>query len=146
MKKTHISSNLEHQIQTSFVDWCKLARHEYPHLDRIFAIPNESYGGTESHARRGARLKAEGRRAGVPDLFLPVPWPWPEMGSGSRFYFGLFLETKRPGKAPRPNQRDWIDFLSGRGYACTVYHSVDEGRDVINQYYKGTLKSHENRR
>lgn len=61
----------EHEEQRELVRWF---RQTYTDV-RIFAIPNGS-GRSKS---AGARLKAEGVSAGVPDLFIPGWRLWIEM-------------------------------------------------------------------
>jgi hypothetical protein len=62
----------------------------------LFAIPN---GGARHKAIAG-KLRAEGVRAGVPDICLPVP-------RGE--YHGLFIELKRPkGGHVSEEQEAWI--------------------------------------
>ncbi len=78
-----------------------------PALALIFAIPN----GGRRDAVTGARLKAEGVRAGVPDLFLPV---------ARRGFHGLFIELKAPGGAASLEQHGWIARLRQAGYAAEV--------------------------
>lgn len=62
-------SQSEHNIQCDLVKWAALAAGEYPALNLLYAIPN---GGLRSKATAG-KMKAEGQRAGMPDLCLPVP-------------------------------------------------------------------------
>lgn len=69
----------------------------------LFAIPN---GGGRSKAEAG-RLKAEGVKAGVSDLFLPLQ----RQGCA-----GLWLELKAPKKKPTPDQRAWLVRMARAGY------------------------------
>ena len=61
--------NPEHESQVAVINWCRMARKDYPEAQRIFAIPN----GGARHVAVAIKLKAEGVRQGVPDLCLPVP-------------------------------------------------------------------------
>lgn len=63
-------------------------------LKWMFAIPN---GGQRS-AAQGAKMKATGTKAGVWDIFLPVPvWVPPEnVGERGNYLCGLFIEMKKP--------------------------------------------------
>jgi hypothetical protein len=108
----------EHEIQCALVRWCDL---QGPPYDLLYANPN---GG---HRRKSvaAKMKAEGVRAGVPDLTLPVP----------RGRFGaLYLELKRPGKYPTAVQREMIGRLREAGNRVRVVRSVDEAMDAIHEY------------
>lgn len=93
-------------------------------MNRIFAIAN----GGARHVVTGRRLKREGVRAGVPDLFLPVR---------RTSHAGLFLEVKTSTGRVRPEQRMEMETLRDDGYAVAVVRSVDEGIDVISKYLAG---------
>ena len=54
--------DLEHQEQKTLIKWCEYKGHPY---NLIFAIPN----GGQRHKAVAAKLKAEGVKSGVPDLF-----------------------------------------------------------------------------
>lgn len=77
--------------QMYLFNWVAFARNTIPEVDMLFHVPN---GGSRDR-REAARLKAQGVRAGVPDLCLPVP-------SGA--YHGLFIELKA-GKTRHPKSR-----------------------------------------
>lgn len=62
--------------------WAEFASGKYPELRLMYHIPN---GGARSKATAG-RLKAEGVKAGVPDICLPV---------SRDGYHGLYIELKR---------------------------------------------------
>ena len=93
----------------------------------LFAIPN----GGRRDAVTGARLKAEGVQAGIPDIFLAVP---------DQLHHGLFVEMKRPKNpgvsAGRPTQaqREVMQALTARGYCCKVAYGANEARKVIEWY------------
>lgn len=94
-----------------------------PELRNLFAIPN---GGART-AITGARMRDEGARKGVPDVFLA--WP----GSGG--YLGLFLELKRTtGGRVSPDQDGWIHRLTLAGYCVKVCRGWLEARNAICDY------------
>lgn len=100
----------EHDEQTALFTWAALNEWHEPRLALLFAIPN---GGHRSKATAG-KLKAEGVKAGVPDVFLPAY----HLG---REQFGLFVELKRVrGGATSPEQRAWHDRLRRNGYRVEV--------------------------
>lgn len=115
----------EHELQTEVIRECdrrSVLRAEY---GMIFAIPN----GGQRHPAVAAKLKAEGVRAGVPDLFLPV---------ARQGYHGLFIELKCGGHKPSEAQLTWIRNLRAEGYLChVVWDSVDEVMGLIETYLEG---------
>lgn len=112
----------EHDLQCAVIEWCRVMRHTYPELDLLFAIPN----GGHRHKATAAKLKAEGVKPGVPDLFLPLP--------GRRRSHGLFLELKTPkGKISFP-QADWLEKLSRNGYMTVIGTELDAITDGVERY------------
>jgi hypothetical protein len=93
-------------------------------LKWLHAIKNAGHG----DAIRGARSAAEGVKAGVPDIFLPVPQ--------SQLH-GLYIELKRPkaiGKAKgvaSGTQEKWHGHLKDAGYAVEVCYGWEEAREAI---------------
>lgn len=71
------------------------------------------------------KLKAEGMRAGVPDLMLPVP-------HGG--YHGLFIEMKTKTGTLSWEQKWWRDELQGRGYRWIRCRDHEEGIDALCIY------------
>jgi hypothetical protein len=90
----------------------------------LFAIPN----GNKRDASVAAALKAEGVKAGVPDIMLPV-------ARGG--YHGLFVEMKRAYGVPsdnKPHQRDRQRRLADQGYCVAVCYGWTEARGIIELY------------
>lgn len=113
----------EEQEQIALMQWAKLQENVYPELAMLFHIPN---GGKRSRTE-AARFKAAGVKAGVPDLFLPVP-------RGN--YHGLWIEMKIKPNKPTQNQLDWIFNLRERNYACEICYSFLEASEAILRYLK----------
>lgn len=119
----------EHAEQVALLQWAKMTRKRLPELALLFAIPN----GGDRNAIVAKKLKAEGVRAGVPDLFLPV--------ARDRFH-GLFLEMKRTDKRPvrngkggvSPQQSQWIDALRDQNYRVEVCYGWQESAAVLESY------------
>lgn len=113
----------EHAEQAALFDWWNLQ-----HADRrelLFAIPN---GGART-AITGARLKAEGVRKGIPDVFLALP-------CGG--HAGLWIEMKRQtGSHPTPTQAAMLARLRNAGYAAKVCCGFDEAKAAIERYLAG---------
>ena len=116
----------EAAAQTQLFQWAKLMERQCPELALLHHIPNG--GSRKGGAIEGAHLKAQGVRAGLPDLCLPV-------ARGG--YHGLYLELKAPGGRLQDTQRKWIDALTAQGYRAEVCYGFDEARSSIEKYLKG---------
>ena len=92
-----------------------------PALRLLHAIPN---GGKRDKAT-AARLKAEGVKPGVPDLFLPVP-------SGA--HHGCYIELKAGRNTISDYQEEWIDALRAQGYFVDVCWGWQSAARVIAEY------------
>jgi hypothetical protein len=112
----------EHQEQCAVISWWRVAHKQYllPEF-ALAALPN---GGARDMIT-GARLKAEGVRRGLPDLFL---------ATARRHYAGLFLELKIGSNKPSPDQRAFIDHLNQAGYRAVVHWSADDAIAEIKAY------------
>lgn len=112
----------EHDEQVALFEWAALQAQVYPGLDLMFAIPN---GGLRN-IKVAIKMKAEGLKPGVPDIFLPVA-----MGG----YHGLFIEMKYKSNKPRENQVAYIDALSTQGYCTAVCWGCADAIETIVDYY-----------
>lgn len=113
--------HLESKEQRTLIQWAKLHEGTYPSLRMLVAIPN---GGNRS-AITGAILKAEGVRAGFPDLFLFAAY-------GE--HHGLAIEMKSTRGVVRPNQLAWKLALECQGYAHAVCRGWVEASEVLISY------------
>lgn len=112
----------EHQEQVALFEWAAWMARRHPDLLLMHAIPN----GGKRDIRTAARLKAEGVKPGVPDIFLPVP------KNGKH---GLYIELKRSrGGMVSKEQEAWIRALSAQEYVCAVCHGHREAIRVITDY------------
>lgn len=112
----------EHQSQVAVISWWALACKQYGLPPQsLAAIPN---GGARDPIT-GARLKAEGVRAGFPDLILMA-----KRGE----YGALIVEMKKDGNYPSAAQREIIAYLKSAGYACEVCWSSDDAIAKITEY------------
>lgn len=118
------SSASEHEEQAALVRWAEFQRPKWPELALLHAIPN----GGHRHRVTAARLQAEGVRAGVPDLCLPVP-------RGG--WHGLYIELKTRRGRPSREQRRWLDALRAQGYRAEVCRGWEAARAVIEDYLAG---------
>lgn len=115
----------EHDEQAALFEWAEWMRERYPALRRLYAIPN----GGKRDIVTAARLKAEGVKAGVPDICLPMP-------SGG--YSALYIELKRSkGGRASDEQREWIDALNRLGNLAVVCHGWLHAAEVIQGYLRG---------
>lgn len=111
----------EHREQVAVVAWARYAAARVPCLGLLFAIPN---GGRRDKATAG-RLKAEGVRAGMPDLCLPVP-----RGGACALWIEMKTETGRLSEA----QRETADALRAEGARVEVCRSAAEAIGVLEAY------------
>ena len=111
--------------QATLFSWAKMQEYRWPELRLLHHIPN---GGSRGKVE-AAHFKAEGVKAGVPDLFLPV-------ARGP--YHGLFIEMKRrKGGRVSEEQKAWISALKAQGYRAEVCHGWEEAADLITDYLEG---------
>jgi hypothetical protein len=99
-------------------------RDTVPQLKWLHAIHNQGHG----DAIRGAKAKAEGVKAGVSDLFLPVPFgtnnadydkdPGLHDFGGWSFCAGLYLELKVGVNTPSDIQLEFMADMREAGYAA----------------------------
>lgn len=102
----------------------------------LYAIPNGGARGDSKRSNmiRGAKFKATGVKAGVPDVKLPV---------AHRGYFGLYIEMKRPesdrGKAGTTTleQEDWHIDLREQGYYVVTAWGWEAALEILIRYLEG---------
>jgi len=117
--------DLEHIEQVHVFRWAKT----HPELRFMLAIPNGGF----RHKTTAARLKAEGVKAGVPDIALLI---------ARRGYHGLLIELKT--KANKilkvakgrlsDSQKAYLEELNKQGYKTAVCYGADEAIQVIKEY------------
>lgn len=119
--KAYIPTESEEQ-QTLF-SWAALeCQRRHPELALLYHIPN---GGARSRATAG-RLKAEGVRAGVPDICLPV-------ARGG--YHALYIELKRVrGGRVSEKQEEMLAALAAQGNRCEVCKGWEAAKEAILRY------------
>lgn len=113
----------EHFEQVALFKWAQSHSGKTPELGLLFAIPN---GGKRSKAVAG-KLKAEGVKAGVPDICLPV---------ARRQYHGLFIELKAKGGRMSESQFEWGRALAAQGYCVQLCVGWDEAKNAIESYLR----------
>ena len=105
----------EHVEQREFVAWF---RKTYPAI-RILAIPN----GSQRSRTTGAKLKAEGVVAGVPDLLVPA--------------WSLWIEMKRAdGGTTSAVQKDWHRYLESIDHTVLVCAGFLQAKEKVEELVK----------
>ena len=110
-------SEAEHQEK--IFNWAKFI----PELKWMFAVPNGGY----RRPLEALRFKKQGVKAGVSDIFLPLP-------RGG--YHGLFIELKVGKNKPTRNQLDFLADMEKEGYQCAICYGSDEAIKKINEYIR----------
>ena len=109
----------EHQLQCACVQWFRL---QHPALNHnLFAVPN----GGRRDKTTGAKLKAEGVKAGVADLILLKP---------NAKHHALLIEMKTAKGRQTQSQRDWQRDIERDGYKYVVIRSVQAFIQTVNDY------------
>ena len=111
----------EHQEQTALFNILALYEDKYSELKWIFAIPN----GGKRHISVAKKMKAEGVKAGVWDIFV----------SSTTYtgFYGMFIEMKvKPNKLTE-NQKAFRDALKPF-YRWEVCYSAIEACHAIGDY------------
>lgn len=152
-----IKSNTEHAHQRAFFAYLNVVEH------KGFAVADAWVSGTEPRAFDGngegiawvkyihaipngglrdkitaGKLKAEGVKSGVPDVFVPRPVYLRSITAAH----GLYIEFKRPKTAEKgkghvaEKQTDWHTYLLASGYAVAVCYSAYAAIDELKSYLK----------
>ena len=111
--------------QRALFEWASWAKAQHPELELLHHIPN---GGKRNKAVAG-KLKAEGVKPGVPDVFLPV--------ARSGFH-GLYLEMKYGDNTLTKNQKQWFERLREQGFRCEIAYSFEYAQGALLAYLKGS--------
>lgn len=130
LKKRH--GDPEHQQQKILMTRLAALAQNLPRYamawTRTHAIPN---GGARGKAQAG-KLRAEGVKAGVSDLFVALPV--------GRFH-GLYIEMKKiDGRGPSREQDQWIRDSLALGYMAACCKGADAAQAVWRDYVDGKLE------
>lgn len=136
--------------QKAFMQWIALyGSKRYPDMLMTYAIPNGSklFGsGTARGQSEGAKMKAEGLRAGIPDVFTAVACYKPGGPEMADRYHGLYLELKKPGRereaegARSDDQVKWHKKLISKGYAVATVYGWTAMADATAMYFSGFMQ------
>lgn len=113
--------DFEHQEQVALFQWIALNEERIPELKNLYAIPN----GGHRHKAVAAKMRAEGVKAGVPDMMMAFPC------SG---FNGLFIELKAGKNRTTASQNEWIARLQQAGYCAVVCYGWEAARKEILDY------------
>jgi len=121
----------EHQIQCAIVEWANIVDSPYVHSTKDlihkkigdFLIKNANEG--KRSWAQGKKMKKEGLKKGVSDLFLAIP------ASNSA---GLWIEVKTIKGKISESQEEWLRLMNFAGYGTALIRSVDEGIKTIKNY------------
>ncbi len=110
----------EHQHQVAYFDVLRLNEAKYPFLKYVFAVPN----GSHRHIAVAAKLKKEGVKSGIFDIFVCFP---------KDDYGGLFLEFKYGRNKLTDSQKEFREYAE-RHYATAVCYSWTEAVQATEEY------------
>ncbi len=111
----------EHQEQSALFHWAHYAQAAMPDLKLLHAIPN----GGHRNKITAAKLKAEGVKAGVPDICLPV---------ARGCYNGLYIELKTQKGRISPQQQKWLSNLNDQNYRAVICRGWLMAQQEIQSY------------
>jgi len=118
----------EHNHQVTVVQFFHL---QYPaYKAMLMAYPSGAIIGGKNKFGLINKMKREGWKKGVPDLFIAVP---------NEEYHGLFIEMKDDKKSCKPSleQVQYINELNSNGYCAQVCWGADDAIELIRQYMAG---------
>lgn len=123
---------LETEEQQAFFARLESLTGRFPSLALIHAIPNAGgfSGGFGANVARVQRLKREGVKAGIPDIFVPIPRIDIDLN-------GLYIEMKRQNAVPSDTKKEQIAVHEGlrrQGYRVEICKGCDEAWAVLCDY------------
>lgn len=107
--------------QKAVLQWCALMEGRWSELEYLYHVPN----GGSRNAKEAANLKAQGVRAGVPDLELPA-------ARGA--YTGLHIEMKHGKNRVSKEQDQFLMALKEMGRCAVVCYEAEPAMKVIQEY------------
>ncbi len=113
------AKDLEYQIQAEFIRYVDL---KYPDLLSTIAP-----AGFIMNAAMAIKMVRMGYKKGTPD------WMCFEPRGG---YHGLFIEFKKPGGLPSPEQLRFLGLLRIAGYIAETQYSAKTAIDLLERYFQ----------
>lgn len=124
----------EHQIQIAVVTWWDIwSKSKGLDYRLLHSVPNAGAGGSKGQA---GKMKAEGARAGYPDLVLDLAL----MSGQSLVFHGARFELKAWKGRTSPEQRSYHDLLIKQNYMVLVVYGYDEAVRAITEYVARALR------
>lgn len=120
MKRIHPS---EHQIQATFIKNVRLHENKFPQLKLLFAVPNAA----KRSMAIAAMMKAEGLRAGVPDIMFP----W-----ANNTHNGLAIEFKSHTGRLSDEQKDYLALLDQHHWKTCVLRDAEQAWIEVFNYLR----------
>lgn len=115
--------HIEDAAQAEVIRWARMRQAAAPELELLYHVPN----GGKRGKLEACRLKAQGVRAGVPDLHLPI-------ARGG--YIGLWIEMKTSTGRLSEAQRKIIAMLRDEGHRVEVCRSAADAVEVLEDYMR----------
>ena len=106
----------EHKLQVAIVKWLDFTQDFY-----YFAIPN----GGARHRLVAIKLKMEGAKAGVADMFWMVH---------NKNWKGIFVEVKIDKGKQQPNQKSFENICYCSGYYYAIVKSIEDCENLIKKF------------
>ena len=106
----------EDNLQTAVARYLDLLRADW------FHVANER----QTSIKRGARLKAKGVKAGVPDIIIL---------NQRHGFSGLIIELKVKPNRVSPAQKNWLQTFERYNYKTAVCFDIDEALKTIDDYF-----------
>lgn len=123
-KKTR-NNDGEHREQVALMNWAKSKEAEFPDLRWLYSNAN---GGKRSIGC-AVKMKAEGTKRGVFDLFLPLP---------RAGFHGLYIEMKYGKNELSDEQVEFKHFIWSHNYCNGVFWNWSDASKFILDYLKLT--------
>jgi len=114
-------------MQKAIFEWARLFSGALDGLELMFAIPN----GGHRRKQTAKRLKAEGVKAGVSDICLPV-------ARGG--FHGLWAECKVGNNRLTEKQAEFLTSMEMQGYYTAVWWTFDQAKSNIVNYLSGAIR------
>lgn len=119
-------NNIEAQHQAAYFQILALNEKKYPQLKWIHASMN---GASASSKAAAGQRKAQGQKAGVADIFIPVC-----MQIGRQVHWGAWLELKIKPNRLSTAQKEFLEAMENAGYWPRTAWSVDELCSYTEEY------------
>ena len=111
----------EAEEQQAVIEWAQYETHNYPCLKWLHHIPN----GGRRDKQEAIKLKRQGVKAGVSDLFLPYP---------NNGYHGLYIEMKSENGRLSQKQAEFLEDMVEYGYKTAVCYNAESAIAEISKY------------